>query len=113
MKARRSWTDVIQTLREHKCQAKLLYTAKLSITINEETSISMTKTNLYNTIHKSSPTKDNTWKTPTQGEKLHSIKAKSNLSKNPKEDSHTNIIPPLTAKLTRSINLFFRWPRST
>jgi len=25
MKARRSWTDVIQTLREHKCQPKLLY----------------------------------------------------------------------------------------
>ena len=29
MKARRSWTDVIQTLREHKCQPKLLYPAKL------------------------------------------------------------------------------------
>jgi hypothetical protein len=24
MKARRSWTDVIQTLREHKCQPRLL-----------------------------------------------------------------------------------------
>jgi hypothetical protein len=23
MKARRSWTDVIQTLREHKCQPRL------------------------------------------------------------------------------------------
>jgi hypothetical protein len=33
MKARRSWTDVIQTLKEHKCQPRLLYTAKLSITI--------------------------------------------------------------------------------
>jgi hypothetical protein len=32
MKARRSWADVIQTLREHKCQPKLLYSAKLSIT---------------------------------------------------------------------------------
>ena len=31
MKARRSWTDVIQTLREHKCQPRLLYPAKLSI----------------------------------------------------------------------------------
>jgi hypothetical protein len=37
MKARRSWTDVIQTLREHKCQPRLLYTAKLSITIDGET----------------------------------------------------------------------------
>jgi hypothetical protein len=25
MKARRSWADVIQTLREHKCQPRLLY----------------------------------------------------------------------------------------
>ena len=34
MKARRSWADVIQTLREHKCQPRLLYPAKLSITID-------------------------------------------------------------------------------
>jgi hypothetical protein len=30
MKARRFWTDVIQTLREHKCQTRLLYPDKLS-----------------------------------------------------------------------------------
>jgi hypothetical protein len=36
MKARRSWRDVIQTLREHKCQPRLLYPAKLSITIDAE-----------------------------------------------------------------------------
>jgi hypothetical protein len=29
MKARRSWTDVIQTLREHNFQPRLLYPAKL------------------------------------------------------------------------------------
>jgi hypothetical protein len=34
MKARRSWADVIQTLREQKCQPRLLYPAKLSITID-------------------------------------------------------------------------------
>jgi hypothetical protein len=39
MKARRSWEDVIQTLREHKCQPRLLYPAKLSITIDGETKI--------------------------------------------------------------------------
>jgi hypothetical protein len=39
MKARRSWTDVIETLREHKCQPRLLYPAKISITIDEETKI--------------------------------------------------------------------------
>jgi hypothetical protein len=39
MKARRSWTDVVQTLREHKCQHRLLYPAKLSITIDGETKV--------------------------------------------------------------------------
>jgi hypothetical protein len=31
-------------------------------------------------------------------------KQESNLSTNPKEDSHTNIIPPLTTKITGSNN---------
>jgi hypothetical protein len=44
MKARRFWSDVIQTLREHKCQAKLLYPAKLSITIDVENKIFHDKT---------------------------------------------------------------------
>jgi hypothetical protein len=39
MKGRRSWTDVIQTLSEHKCQLRLLYPAKLSITIDGETKV--------------------------------------------------------------------------
>jgi hypothetical protein len=39
MKARKFWADVVQTLREHKCQSRFLYPAKLSITINEETKI--------------------------------------------------------------------------
>jgi hypothetical protein len=39
MKARSSWADVIQTLREHKCQPKLLHPAKLSIIIDRETKI--------------------------------------------------------------------------
>jgi hypothetical protein len=30
MKARRSWTDIIQTIREHKWHPRLLYPAKLS-----------------------------------------------------------------------------------
>jgi hypothetical protein len=44
MKARRSWTDVIQTLREHKCQPKLLYPGKLLITIDGETKVFHDKT---------------------------------------------------------------------
>jgi hypothetical protein len=39
MKARRSWTDVIQTLRVHKSHPMLLYPAKLSITIDGETKV--------------------------------------------------------------------------
>jgi hypothetical protein len=39
VKARRFWADVIQTLREHKCQARLLYLTKLSIIIDGETQI--------------------------------------------------------------------------
>jgi hypothetical protein len=44
MKARRYWTDVIQTLREHKCQPRLLYSAKPSITTDGETNIFHDKT---------------------------------------------------------------------
>jgi hypothetical protein len=44
MKARRSWTDIIQTLGEHKCQPRLLYPAKLSITTERETKVFPDKT---------------------------------------------------------------------
>ena len=44
MKARRSWVELMQTLREHKCQPRLLYPAKLSITIDGETKIFHDKT---------------------------------------------------------------------
>jgi hypothetical protein len=39
MKDRRSWIDVIQTLRERKCQRKLLYPAKLSFTKDGENKV--------------------------------------------------------------------------
>jgi hypothetical protein len=75
MKARRSWTDVLQTLREHKCQASLLYTEKPSITIDGETKVFHDKIHTLS-FHKSSPSKDNKGKTPTQGWKLHPRKSK-------------------------------------
>jgi len=80
MKTRRSWADVIQTLREHKCQPRQTL--------------------------KSSPTKDKRWKTPTQGGRLHPRKNKNIklLAANPKEESHTNLIPPLTTKITENNN---------
>jgi hypothetical protein len=54
-KARRSWTDVIQTLREHKCQPRVLYPAKLSITIDGETKIFNDKNQIHTlSFHESS-----------------------------------------------------------
>jgi hypothetical protein len=44
MKARRSWADIIQTLKEHKCQPRLLYPAKLSIIIFGENKLFYDKT---------------------------------------------------------------------
>jgi hypothetical protein len=44
MKARSSWTDVKQTLRERKCEPRQLYQAKHSNIINGETKIFYGKT---------------------------------------------------------------------
>jgi hypothetical protein len=72
MKTRRSWTDVMQTLREHK----QLYPAKLSITINGETKVFHEKQIHTISFHESSPSKDNIGKTPTQEQKLCPRKSK-------------------------------------
>ena len=39
MKASIAWVDVIQSVREHKCQTRLLYPAKLPITIDGDTKV--------------------------------------------------------------------------
>jgi hypothetical protein len=44
MKARIFWADLIQNLREQKCQVRILYPAKLSITTYGETKIFHDKT---------------------------------------------------------------------
>jgi hypothetical protein len=44
MKDRRSWKDIIRTLREHKCQHRLLYPAKFSIIIDGENKVFHGKT---------------------------------------------------------------------
>jgi hypothetical protein len=56
-KTRRSWTDVIQTLREHKCQPRLLYPAKLSITLDGESKAFTTKPNSHNIFPRIQPFK--------------------------------------------------------
>jgi hypothetical protein len=45
LKVRRYWADIIQTLREHKYQPRLLYPAKLSINISGQTKIFYDKIN--------------------------------------------------------------------
>ena len=46
MKARRSWIDVLQKLRDHECTPRLLYLAKFSFTINGENKIFQDKNRL-------------------------------------------------------------------
>jgi hypothetical protein len=66
MKARRSWADLIQTIRDCKGQHRLVYPAKFSIIIDEETKIFHDKNKIYTvSFHRPSPTKDNRWETPT------------------------------------------------
>jgi hypothetical protein len=84
MKARRSLADVIQTLREYKCQPRILYPAKLSITIYGETNVLHDNTKFRLSFHKSSPSKDNKGKTVTQGGKLCSRKSKKVIFQKPK-----------------------------
>jgi hypothetical protein len=57
MKARRSWRDVIQTLREHKFQPRLLCPVKLSITIDGETKVFHDKTKFTHYLSRNSALK--------------------------------------------------------
>ena len=63
----KDWIDVIQILREHKCQARVLHPAKFSITIDGETKVFHDETRFTVSLDKPSPSKDNDGKTPTQG----------------------------------------------
>jgi hypothetical protein len=109
MKARRSWTDIIQTLREHICQPRLLYPAKLSITIDGKIKVSHDKTKftqylstnpaLQRIIMGKHQHKDRNYA-------LEKRKKVINPSTNLKKDSHKDIIPTLTIKITGSNNYF-------
>ena len=55
MKARRAWASIIETLRNNKCQPRLLYPAKLSINIYGENKIFHDKTKFTQYLH-SKPT---------------------------------------------------------
>jgi hypothetical protein len=108
VKARRSWTDVLQTIREHKYQPWLLYPAKLLITIDGKNMIVHDKNKFTQYLSTNSALQR-----IINGEHQHRRetspykKQKSNLSTNSKEDSHTKIVLPLRTKITGSNNHFF------
>ena len=92
MKARRSQTGIIKTLREHKCQPRLLYPAKLSITINGETKVFHDKTKFKQYLS-TNPALQRIIKEKknTRTETMPQKKQQSNPLTNQKEDSHRNI----------------------
>jgi hypothetical protein len=108
MKARRSWVDVLQTLREYKCQPRLLHLAKLSITIDGETKVFHDKTKFtqYISINPALRRILEGKHQHKEGNYTLEKKQENNHSTNPKEDSHTNIIPPLITKIKGSNNHF-------
>jgi hypothetical protein len=76
IKARRSWAHIIETLREQKYQPRLLFPGKLSIITDEETKIFHKQKQIHRiSFHTYSFSKDNKWKTPIQGGKLHPRKS--------------------------------------
>jgi hypothetical protein len=110
MKARRAWTDVIQTLREHKFQPRLLYPAKLSITIDGETKVLHNKPKFTHYLSMNPALqriiKEKKKKT-IQGQKpCPRKKQEGNPSTNLKEGSHKNRMPTLTTKIKGSNNYF-------
>ena len=91
MKARRAWSEVMQTLREHKCQPRLLYPAKLSINIDGETKIFQDKTKFKQYLSRGSQKENsNTRKVPApkKGQDIKHLTTKS------KAESHKHIKPP-------------------
>jgi hypothetical protein len=107
VKARRSWTDVIQTLREHKYQPRLLYPAKLTITIDGETKIFHDKTKFTHYLSMNPALQRKITEKNQYKDGRHALEKKeSNPSTNLKKDSHKNRMPTLTAKIIGSNNYF-------
>jgi len=104
MKARRAWTDVVQTLREHKFQPRLLYPAKISITIDEETKVFHDKTKFtpYLSTNPALQRIITGKKNNTRKETTSKIKQEGNPSTNLKEDRHKNRMPTLATKIIGS-----------
>jgi hypothetical protein len=105
MEARRFWTDAIQTLREHKCQARLLYQEKHSITIDGETKVFHEKTEFTQYLSMNPALQRIIKGKHKHKDRNYTLdKAKNNPSTNLKEDSRKNRIPTLTTEITGSNN---------
>jgi hypothetical protein len=105
-KAGGSWEDVIQTLKEHKCQPRLLHPAKLSISIDGKNNKFHDKVK-FTQYHSINPVLQSIIDRKLQHKKGNYTQEEQEsniLSTNPREDSHTNIILPLTTKITGSNN---------
>jgi hypothetical protein len=106
MKTRRSWTDVTQTLREHKCQPRLLYPTKLSITIDGETKVFHDKMKFTQYLP-TNPALQRIIKGKHQHKDgKYTLQKARNPSTNLKEDSRKNRILTLTTKITGKNNYF-------
>jgi hypothetical protein len=103
MKAKRTWSEVMQTLREHKCQIRLPYSAKLSINIDREIKIFQNKTKFKQYLYTNTALKriieenSNTRKIPApkKGQNIKHLTTKS------KAESHKHIKLPTKTKLNR------------
>jgi hypothetical protein len=91
MKAIRSWADVIQILREHKCQPRLLYPAKLSVTIDGETKILYNKNKFIQYLSRNPALKKITTRKVQEKERNYTLEKKLEnmmLLTNHNEDNH-------------------------
>jgi hypothetical protein len=82
MKARRPWPEVMQILREHKCQPKLLYPKRLTINQNitgmEKPKYYRTKPNL-NSIYLPTQPYRGPWKENTNTRKVPAPKIEQDI----------------------------------
>ena len=105
MEARRAWTDVIQTLREHKCQPRLLllYLAKLSNTIDGETKVFHDKNKFTHYLSMNPALQRIIAGNKTiQGQKPRPRKSKNVIPQQTKKYSHKNRILTLKTKNAQS-----------
>jgi hypothetical protein len=103
MKARRIWSEVMQTLREQKCQLRLLYPAKFSINIDEnmpeQSQIQIVST------YQPSPTENPGRKTPSNTRKIPAPKKGQDikhLTTTSETESHKHIKPPIKTNISKT-----------